>query len=396
MNELSIPKLINSGRNSKFLKRCFILLLLFALFLHISLFIILGYYNKHPFLFFFKDKAQPITEKTLNFVLVDDKLVNEEIKEEKPKVLGKVSRQSRDQTVNKDLPKFGPNSEEKSSVSAFARGNPLPDSVAAPEITPSPPPVPQIKPQKETPPAPLQKPVIQKPQEQPAREQVLPKLPELDIDDDLTGILPKPQKVEKPKPVKKPDIKEVPGITKSDAISKITPQPQPKTEPVVKPVTTPQAKPAKTVQKKIPTRKIPVRRISSSNSRTGGKLQNRKNSSAINTGMKSIAVLRSRYGDYMDKILRRIQQSIVIQQQINPIGMHEGSVVMSFTINPQGYLDQIKFIGAAPDDITTEISVSRTVLRDVQNSGPFEPPTQEMLNDPDFQKIVVNFVFENL
>lgn len=372
-----------------------------AIFLHFGIFITLGFIGKHSFNFLFPDKKQPIIkEEPLNYVLVDDDLVDEQIKEEAPKALGKTSRQSRDTIINPDLPKLGPSSSEESSVASFDNGMPLPESIATPEITPTPPPIPEVKPKEALKPI---KPIktietIVKPDpvEQP-QEKLLPNLPELELQEDLAGVLPKIKKPEKVQKTKILEKEQVPGINSSDQISKI------KDEVVKKPEISPQPKPRTPSkpqepvkpQHKIPIRKIPVRKIGSTSSSTGGKIQKRLNTSAINAGSKSIAVLRSRYGDYMDKILRRIQQAITIQQQINPISIHEGSVVMSFTINPSGILDQIKFIDSAPQGITTEVSAARGVLTDVQNSGPFEPPTEQMLNDPDFQDIIINFVFES-
>ena len=403
MNELRIPTLINSGKSSKFLKRSFLLLLLLALLLHLGAFAVLSYYHKHPFLFLFKQEENIIPEDTLNYVLVADNLLEEEIKEEKPRVLGKISRQSRDTQINPDLPKLGPSSEDNSQVDSFTRGKPIPDSAAAPEIMPTPPPLPTVTPQEAVPPViaqlPTPEPIKKTITEQPPEEKTVPELPELDMKEDLSSILPAVTKQEKPQEEVKIAETRVPGITKTDSISKIQEKPvekiKEKPQKIPKPVTQPRQQPVKE-QKAIPTRKIPVRKIGNTSAKNGGKLHKRLNSSAINTGSKSIAVLRSRYGEYMDKILRRIQQAIIIQQQINPISLHEGNVVMSFTIDPAGYLSGIQLIGSKPQEIATEISAARSVLQDVHNSGPFEPPSQEMLNDPDFQKIIINFVFENL
>ena len=118
------------------------------------------------------------------------------------------------------------------------------------------------------------------------------------------------------------------------------------------------------------------------------------NKSELNVCSKSINILRNRYGKYIDKILKRINQAIIIQQQINPINLNEGNVIMSFTINSTGLMDDIKFFGSSPANILNEISAAKNVLQDVRNSGAFDPPTQEMLNDPDFKNILINFVFE--
>lgn len=398
MNELQIPTIINSGKNSKSLKRNFYILLLLAVLLHLSFFTAIVYFDENSFLLFFIKKPEAIQKDSLNYVLVDDKLLDEKIIDEKPKMLGKASRQSRDTTINPDLPKLGPNSSDNSSISSFDRGNPLPGSIPSPELNPTPPPIPEITPQKTVKPTLTQKPEPKPIEKSPTMEKIIPDLPELDIENDLANMLTVPKKPKEIKKAKKYDKTEVPGITSSDKISKINEKTAQKPEVKIKTQITPvqprkkQLKP----QKKITTRKIPVRKISSTSSSTGGKLKKRLNSSAINAGSKSIAVLKSRYGDYMDQILKRIQQAIIIQQQINPISMHEGQVFMSFTVNSKGLLDDIKLMGSSPQGITTEISVARSVLQDVHNSGAFKPPTQEMLNDPDFQKIVINFVFENL
>ncbi len=398
MNEFQIPTLINAGKSSRSLRRNFFLLLLLAMLLHFSFFTAIIFFDRNLFPLFFKKAPDTIQKDSLNYVLVDDKLLDEKVVNEKPKMLGKFSRQSRDVTVNQDLPKLGPNNSDNSSVSSFDRGNPLPGSIPSPELTPSPSPVSEVIPQKTAKPTSTLKPAPKPIVNLPVKEKIVPDLPELDIENDLTSILSIPKKPKKIKLNKEYNKREVPGITSSDEISKINEKPIDKPEAKIttkaKPVV-PQKKQPKQ-QRKITTRKIPVRKISSTNSSTGGKLKKRLNSSAIYTGSKSIAVLKSRYGDYMDQILTRIQHAIIIQQQINPISMHEGQVFMSFTINSEGLLDDIQLIGASPQGITTEISVARSVLKDVHNSGAFKPPTQEMLNDPVFKKIVINFVFENL
>lgn len=399
MNNLQIPDILNTKKINSYINRTFVLMLVLSLFFHICIFLGISFFDNFPLFLFLQDKPLQNNEKPLNYVLVDEKLLDEEIKDEIPKVLGRVSRQSRDSVVNPELPKNGPSSDTESAMNSFKQGTPLPESLASPELSPSPPPIPQVKPQPVTSPTP----VPAKPEsliKKATQEKTIPDLPELEIEDDIKSFMPKIAKATNPKETEKPAETEVPGISSSDEISKINenemkepeielkPEAQQKQEQMAK-------KPVKP-EKNIPTRKIPVRKIGSTSSTTGGKMKKQLNSSAINAGFQSIAVLRNRYGEYMDKILRRIQQAIIIQQQINPISMNNGSVVMSFTINPEGYLDSISFIGSKPQDITTEISAARSVLQDVQNSGAFEPPTQEMLNDPNFQKIVINFIFESL
>ena len=400
MKYLSIPSLIKSGKQNKLFRKWFILVLLLAIWIHLIFFLSLAVLNKHPLSFIFPENKQlkmniVKKEEHMNYVLVDEKALKDEIKiEEKVTALGRVNKQSRGDVINPDLPKLGPSSSDDTALSAFQRGSPLIDSIPMPEIAPTPPPTPKIpkkNPQKKQTDArnePLKKSV-----EEPvkSKKQVLPELPEIALEEDNKGLFPKYIKAEKPVKDKKIDKFEVPGINSEDPISKLNKeeneiQPQQKFKPIIT---------AQKPRRKIPTRKIQVRKIGSQNNKSGGKMKKRLNTTAVISGSRSIAVLRDRYGLYMDKILRRIQSAINIQQQINPMALHEGIVVMSFTINPQGILDEINFIGSKPDNNSSEISAARTVLQDVQNGDPFEPPSSQMLNDPNFQKIVINFVFEN-
>ncbi|GHT01833.1 hypothetical protein FACS1894108_15810 [Planctomycetales bacterium] len=106
-------------------------------------------------------------------------------------------------------------------------------------------------------------------------------------------------------------------------------------------------------------------------------------------------MLRSRYGEYMDELLRRIQNAIYIQQQLSPMTFTRGTVIFTFTVNAAGRLDRINYLGAEPADLPQETGAARRVLTDVQNGKLLDPPTPEMLADPLFQKITVNFIFDN-
>ena len=140
---------------------------------------------------------------------------------------------------------------------------------------------------------------------------------------------------------------------------------------------------------------IPVKRIGSTPRRQGGSVGSRSNSSAaMRAASDSMAVLRDKYGEYMDMVLRRIQEAILIQQQLSPIMFNQGTVVMTFRIDDTGRLGTIRFIQAAPVDLTGETAAARRVLEDVGGGAPFPPPTPQMLADPDFQKITIMFMFE--
>ena len=154
-------------------------------------------------------------------------------------MLGKASRQSRDTTINPDLPKLGPNSSDNSSISSFDRGNPLPGSIPSPELNPTPPPIPEITPQKTVKPTLTQKPEPKPIEKSPAMEKIIPDLPELDIENDLANMLTVPKKPKEIKKAKKYDKTEVPGITSSDKISKINEKTAQKPEVKIKPQTTP-------------------------------------------------------------------------------------------------------------------------------------------------------------
>lgn len=403
MKDILIPTLLNSGQENKRLHRYFILFLLLALFLHILFFIALATFNKNPFFFLFpaEEEIAITSEEHLNYVLVDEKVLDEQLNiKEEVTSLGRVSRQSRGENIDLSLPKTGPESDEDTAISAFQKGSPDFDSIAMPEIAPTPPPAPKVNPSKQNNPSVKQEVIAKKPQEpvekalektSEPKKQILPELPDISFEEDTKGLFPKLVKAEKPEKTQQPDKTEVPGINAEDTISQLIKQESILQKPQeFEPQQTPQQ-----VQKKIPTRRIQVKQIGSQSNKTGGKMKRRLNTTAVISGSRSIAVLRDKYGIYMDKILRRIQSAINIQQQINPIALHEGFVVMSFTINQRGILDEINFIGSKPDNNSSEISAARSVLKDVQNGDPFEPPSQEMLNDPNFQKIVINFVFEN-
>lgn len=446
MRDICIPEVLYAGRQNARLRRWITLALLIALFLHASLFYGLYYLGLHPLLLFVQPQ-QEIPD-AMQYVLIDDKLTSEEPDPaEQARIRAREDRRSRAQTIDESLPKNGPSSDRKSRDIDFQAGKPMPSEASSP-ATPSTPaqPTPPTSPVPPTPPTPLTQPtqpvqpVAKAVIEPPAPQEKQPPLPEpaektADLAPDLTEDLQKIEALTLPKkadgmagtvavkPEKTPDAVENKRKTETtekpekpedaprkplqatqrETVKEMKPQeqaqqeqaqPQPQQPPQPRqPQQAPQPQQV-ALPPAPPTMNIPVKRISSTPRQRGGAIGNRPNSSAaMRAASESLAVLRDRYGAYMDMILKRIQESILIQQQLSPVMFNQGSVVMTFRIDESGRLGTIRYITAEPSDLAAETAAARQVLEDVGRGEPFPPPTPQMLADPDFQKITINFLF---
>lgn len=436
MRDFLIPEILYTGYLSRRNHRFYIAAAIIALLLHI-LFIVGAWQLDLLPTFLIAPSKPPERVDAMQFVLVDQNLTDEKPDElDQNKLRGRVSRVSRAEEINPNLPKNGPSAEEKSAYTDFKAGKPVPPSPASAPVAPSKPqpvskaapatppvpqmkPLPEVKPVQKTPtPVEAQKPPVEKPSEKPA-EKPEPVAKTADLAPDLTedveklAFLPVPAKKKAEgekgtaaeKPEAKPDdpekaLKSAEKAEKTEKIEKVEKQektePEQQTQPPVtaQPQQTP-TPPTPPLPESTPTRNIPIKRIGSKPRTQGGSLGRRENSSAaMKAGFKSMAVLRDRYGDYLDLILRRIQEAILIQQQLSPVMFNQGSVVMTFSIDADGRLGEIRFIASEPEALPNESSAARRVLQDVASGAPFPPPTPQMLADPNFQKIVINFIFE--
>lgn len=94
-------------------------------------------------------------------------------------------------------------------------------------------------------------------------------------------------------------------------------------------------------------------------------------------------LLAHRYGAYMRKLQRQLQESLNRVVYLNPTSYSQGGARIRFTIAPDGSLAVYE-----TDDSTNEAvrMISETTLRE---GAPFDPPTQQMLQDPLFQKMTL-------
>lgn len=417
MRDIFIPQILYAGRQQNRLRLWLILAFLLALLLHLGLLAGLYFLGMHP-LFLLLPQQQETPPDSMQYVLVDEKLMQEEADpQETTKLEGRVTRRSRATEIDPSLPKAGPQTTKKERSTDFAAGKPLPSQAP---VTPSNPaqPVQQTTPQQPvqprppvaaqppvTPPQPVEKPLVQeKPEPLEKTADLAPELTEDTVPEAVLLAL-KTEGIEgksREKPQSKPDAPEnkkkaqetqkQPQTEAKKQHVKATQPPRPEQPPAV---AQPQQEPQPALPPAPQTMNIPVRRIGATQRTQGGVTGMRTNSSAaMKAGSQSMAVLRAKYGAYMDLILQRIQQSILIQQQLSPMMFNQGIVVMSFSVDAGGKLGGIRFIQAQPVDLTGESAAARRVLEDVASGEAFPPPSPQMLADPSFQKITINFLFE--
>lgn len=424
MRDIFIPRVIDIGAQPRFMRLaggiCAALVILLYL---------LGFYAIYVFgltqylLMLVVPQPPEQIPDSMQYVLVSEDLIDEEQLPEQVRQRGRVTRVSRDTSVDPNLPKLGPQMQEQSPVAEFAEGHMLPSAPSTPmtpatqAATPTPPlqaipPTPPLPPlpELEQPDKPVEQPV-EKPQEKPIEQpqevsktaDIAPQsLPE--VADAPLWQVKQPAAAETDptaRAAQKPETE--PNAPETALTAQKTEQ---KPEEIAKPVTPQPPQPPAPQQPPLPELpplpepgqsriNIPVQRIAAAPQAQGGTVGTERDSSAaMSAESRQMAVLRDRYGEYMDLILRRIRGAIITQQQLSPIMFMRGSVVMTFTINPQGRLSDIRHVRAEPGSLPTESGAARQVLQSVAAGAPFPPPTPEMLADPDFQKITIFFIFE--
>ena len=401
MAVFNIPQLMHSGAEAKTLRRRVAAAVALSLLLHCVFFTGWEKFRGIPLLAALaRPAAVAEPPRPLQMVTVDEDLLSEELPpEEQVRLRGRVSRVSRDTApAEKTLPVAGPSGKKEEILDAFKpgevspvdRGTPAPDGAPAPA-----PPAPEIL---ETPPA-TPVPPLEKTADSPA-ETALETAAETPVEKSA-----EPETEKEVGKAAEPPLPQIPPETAAEtaraetvapvnppALEKLEKNTEPAPEKAALPLPPPAAPAARPQPRRrpVPTRRIGARPSAPSN---GGALANRSGRAAMQASFQSLAVLRDRYGEYMDKVLRRIQQAIFIQQQISPLMFNQGAVVMTFTISPAGRLEAIRFVAASPAGLVQETAAARQVLVDVQNGAPLPRPTPEMLEDPDFQKITINFIF---
>jgi len=118
-----------------------------------------------------------------------------------------------------------------------------------------------------------------------------------------------------------------------------------------------------------------------------------RNTKARLSSTDSLALLKSRYGAYMDKVIVRLEQSVRRMESLGLGATGKGLVKTSFRIDEHGEIVDIKII-EAPEAMLREQNIVRQIYDDAHAQGKFAPPGNTMLKDPDFSPIIVNFWFE--
>ncbi|MDR0867858.1 MAG: hypothetical protein LBP75_05200 [Planctomycetota bacterium] len=386
MRVIFIPQVLFAGNERRRWRWRIVASVVLALLAHVSLFYGWGRLDRRlPA----ADISPAINARDLplQFVTVDQNLIDDETKPEKPVAEGRVSRESRAEKIDENLPKENPAGTDDAQFDAFKIGEISPTDAGIPGEQAQPEPAqPEPAPPASSPDAAaaskeMKSPPVETPPPVAKSAPPAPPTPTIKPDDfaeinDLPPasaaaeiILPRPPAPAAPQAATEEEL------LLAQAARPPTPQPAQPSPP------TPERRP------------VPTRRIGGG-APSGGKMRPRPNSATL-VGIQNIAVLRSRYGEYMDELLRRIQNAIYIQQQLSPMTFTRGTVIFTFTVNAAGRLDRINYLGAEPADLPQETGAARRVLTDVQNGKPLDPPTPEMLADPLFQKITVNFIFDN-
>lgn len=118
----------------------------------------------------------------------------------------------------------------------------------------------------------------------------------------------------------------------------------------------------------------------------GGAPRQRNQASRINLldSDPNMKVLAHRYGPYMKKLAEQLQQSLNREVILNPTYYTRGQSKIFFTITADGRLGYYDTQYPADGELDyVRITSERTLI----NAVPFDPPSQQMLQDPLFQKM---------
>lgn len=99
----------------------------------------------------------------------------------------------------------------------------------------------------------------------------------------------------------------------------------------------------------------------------------------------SMRILQHRYGAYMEKVARQLQESLNRQAVLNPTGYNRGQVKIRFGISPDGSLTYYETVYVGEGMDAARILSEMTVME----AAPFDPLTPEMQKDENFQKLTV-------
>ncbi len=101
----------------------------------------------------------------------------------------------------------------------------------------------------------------------------------------------------------------------------------------------------------------------------------------------NMALLASRYGEYMAKVARQLQASLNREMVLNPTGYTSGQVKIRFGISPDGRITFQETMFPSDGSLPAERMMSERMLRE---AGPFDPFPPNMMRDVElFQKLTV-------
>lgn len=114
--------------------------------------------------------------------------------------------------------------------------------------------------------------------------------------------------------------------------------------------------------------------------------QNRSTTVNLLDNDPSMRLLTHRYGEYMAKVARQLQESLNRVMALTSLSLARGQVKIRFGIAPDGTLSYQETIFPNDGEMTSERLISEQMLRE---AAPFDEPTARMMEDPLFQKMTV-------
>jgi hypothetical protein len=107
----------------------------------------------------------------------------------------------------------------------------------------------------------------------------------------------------------------------------------------------------------------------------------------LNNGDPIMNLLKHRYGEYMGKMERQLQASLLRQMILKPLDYARGQIKIRFGVGPDGVLTYQTTVFPADGSLELERILAESTVREAAS---FDPMTPNMLKDLDlFQNMTV-------
>jgi hypothetical protein len=201
------------------------------------------------------------------------------------------------------------------------------------------------------------------------------------------GQKPTPPALQRQQPEEKPAPQEKPQPPADSPRREVMPG-QPSPDGVFSTEADKQRDPTRKPDKPTPTEPRVVHIGGGKPAQSGMILENTATSARV-AGDRAMAILRARYPEYMEQVLKLWTQSVRRQEVLATTPFKRGSVYFTFGIGEDGSLQNLKLVAPRQDMFAEQ----ELTLTSVKEAAPFPPLTGKMKTDPYFKHIGGELIF---